>query len=113
MAPNILVTSSGRHVLASKPRGGSTSYTPESEGTSQSEGGPEVELDREDLIMLINHHARLTIEEWWQKYQLPLHNQNVRKLDEVTDALNKAKGAYWAFGIAIGALVIVIQHFWK
>jgi hypothetical protein len=109
--PSILVTASGRSALASKSRG-TTSKAPEREG-KELEGGSPVEIDREVLMQIIDGRVRVGIEDWWERYQLPMHNQNVRKLDELKTALERFKGAYWAFGLIGLGLIVLINHFWK
>lgn len=83
-----------------------------------------MELDREALMHIIDSRVRAGIEAWYQMYMLPLHNENKSemrdfksavstKLDEFSDAFSRAKGAYWAMGVAVAAAVIVINHYWK
>jgi len=70
-------------------------------------------MDREVLMQIIDGRVRIGIEEWWERYQLPLHKENVSKLNAVKEAMGQLKGSWRTLTVIGGIAIVVINHFWK
>lgn len=60
-------------------------------------------------MALVDARVRKGIEEWWDRYQLPLHNENLRTIKALTSAFDRQKGAMWIIGIIWIVVSAVIQ----